>query len=82
MKTARVIYNGALHAAEPAGDGAIRLDTGRVVAEEGVEWLPPVAPRTTFALVSSCPVRHSVGRSAEWAGRKRVAAMVESTARA
>ena len=50
MKTARVIYNGALHAAEPAGDGAIRLDTGRVVAEEAVEWLPPVAPRTTFAL--------------------------------
>ncbi|MGU8077619.1 fumarylacetoacetate hydrolase family protein [Burkholderia pyrrocinia] len=50
MKTARVIYNGALHATEPAGDGAIRLDTGRVVAEETVAWLPPVAPRTTFAL--------------------------------
>ena len=50
MKTARVIYNGALHAAEPAGDGAIRLDTGRVVAEETVAWLPPVSPRTTFAL--------------------------------
>ncbi|MCA3863079.1 MAG: fumarylacetoacetate hydrolase family protein, partial [Burkholderia sp.] len=50
MKTARVIYNGALHAAEPAGDGTIRLDTGRVVAEDGVAWLPPVAPRTTFAL--------------------------------
>ena len=50
MKTARVIYNGALHAAEPAGDGAIRLDTGRVLAEHDVTWLPPVAPRTTFAL--------------------------------
>ncbi|CAM2176759.1 5-oxopent-3-ene-1,2,5-tricarboxylate decarboxylase / 2-hydroxyhepta-2,4-diene-1,7-dioate isomerase [Burkholderia latens] len=50
MKTARVIYNGALHAAEPAGDGAIRLDTGRVMAEGAVTWLPPVAPRTTFAL--------------------------------
>ncbi|KVC57723.1 fumarylacetoacetate hydrolase family protein [Burkholderia stagnalis] len=50
MKTARVTYNGALHAAEPAGDGLIRLDTGAVVAEGEVAWLPPVAPRTTFAL--------------------------------
>ncbi|MXN76612.1 2-hydroxyhepta-2,4-diene-1,7-dioate isomerase [Burkholderia sp. 4701] len=50
MKTARVTYNGALHAAEPAGDGLIRLDTGAVVAEGDVGWLPPVAPRTTFAL--------------------------------
>ncbi|KVO58468.1 fumarylacetoacetate hydrolase family protein [Burkholderia stagnalis] len=50
MKTARVTYNGALHAAEPAGDGMIRLDTGAVVAEGEVAWLPPVAPRTTFAL--------------------------------
>ncbi|KVO22139.1 fumarylacetoacetate hydrolase family protein [Burkholderia ubonensis] len=50
MRTARVIYNGAQHAAEPAGDGLIRLDTGRVVEESAVVWLPPVAPRTTFAL--------------------------------
>ncbi|RQS11998.1 2-hydroxyhepta-2,4-diene-1,7-dioate isomerase [Burkholderia sp. Bp9002] len=50
MKTARVTCNGALHAAEPAGDGLIRLDTGAVVAEGDVGWLPPVAPRTTFAL--------------------------------
>lgn len=50
MKTARVTYNGALHAAEPAGDGLIRLDTGAVVTEGEVVWLPPVAPRTTFAL--------------------------------
>ncbi|RQR63767.1 2-hydroxyhepta-2,4-diene-1,7-dioate isomerase [Burkholderia sp. Bp9125] len=50
MKTARVTCNGALHAAEPAGDGLIRLDTGAVVAEDDVGWLPPVAPRTTFAL--------------------------------
>jgi 5-oxopent-3-ene-1,2,5-tricarboxylate decarboxylase / 2-hydroxyhepta-2,4-diene-1,7-dioate isomerase len=50
MRTARVIYNGAQHAAEPAADGRIRLDTGRVLDETDVTWLPPVAPRTTFAL--------------------------------
>jgi 5-oxopent-3-ene-1,2,5-tricarboxylate decarboxylase / 2-hydroxyhepta-2,4-diene-1,7-dioate isomerase len=50
MRTARVIYNGALHAAEPAAEGRIRLDTGRVLDETEVAWLPSVAPRTTFAL--------------------------------
>jgi hypothetical protein len=40
------------------------------------------SPRTTFALASSCPVRHRVGSRAEWAGRNRVAAIVEITASA
>ena len=39
-------------------------------------------PRTTLALASSCPVRHSDGRSAEWAGRYIVAAIVDTIASA
>ncbi|HLX02049.1 MAG TPA: fumarylacetoacetate hydrolase family protein [Trinickia sp.] len=50
MKTARVVFNGAVHTATPAGDELIRLDTGRVLDEREVIWLPPVEPRTTFAL--------------------------------
>ena len=40
------------------------------------------SPRTTLALASSCPVRHSDGSSAECAGRNSVAAIVDSTASA
>ncbi len=50
MKTARVACDGLTHAAHPAGDGWLKLDDGRVVAEDAVTWLPPVAPRTCFAL--------------------------------
>jgi 5-oxopent-3-ene-1,2,5-tricarboxylate decarboxylase / 2-hydroxyhepta-2,4-diene-1,7-dioate isomerase len=50
MKTARVVFNGAVHTATSAGDELIRLDTGRVLDERDVTWLPPVEPRTTFAL--------------------------------
>jgi 5-oxopent-3-ene-1,2,5-tricarboxylate decarboxylase/2-hydroxyhepta-2,4-diene-1,7-dioate isomerase len=52
MKTARVVWNGAVHTATPAtnGLGLIRLDTDRVLAEHDVAWLPPIEPRTTFAL--------------------------------
>ncbi|TKC90326.1 2-hydroxyhepta-2,4-diene-1,7-dioate isomerase [Trinickia terrae] len=50
MKTARVVFNGAVHTATPAGVGLIRLDTGRVLEERDVSWLPPVEPRTAFAL--------------------------------
>ena len=50
MKTARVVFNGAVHTATPAGDERIRLDTGRVLGERDVIWLPPIEPRTTFAL--------------------------------
>ncbi|WP_204318855.1 hypothetical protein [Microbacterium sp. B35-04] len=40
------------------------------------------SPRTTLALANSCPVRQSVGRRAECAGRNMVAAIVETTASA
>src|SRR5581483_302670 len=36
-------------------------------------------PRATFALVSSAGVPHSVGSSAEWAGRNSVCAVVAAT---
>ncbi|MGO4327618.1 fumarylacetoacetate hydrolase family protein [Cupriavidus sp. 2TAF22] len=50
MRTARVACDGLVHGAQPAGDGLLRLDDGRIVREDTVVWLPPVAPRTTFAL--------------------------------
>ena len=50
MKTARVAYDGTVHGARPAGAGRLKLDDGREVAEDAVVWLPPVAPRTSFAL--------------------------------
>ncbi|NUA31506.1 fumarylacetoacetate hydrolase family protein [Cupriavidus basilensis] len=50
MRTARVAFDGLVHTAQPAGEGALRLDDGRVVSEDAVTWLPPVVPRTTFAL--------------------------------
>jgi 5-oxopent-3-ene-1,2,5-tricarboxylate decarboxylase/2-hydroxyhepta-2,4-diene-1,7-dioate isomerase len=49
MKRARVAFAGAIHsAAEEKGE--IKLDNGRVVNEDEVVWLPPVEPRTVFAL--------------------------------
>jgi len=50
MRRARVAYAGALHEATPAGDGAIRLADGRVVAEDAVVWLPPFEAGTVIAL--------------------------------
>ena len=50
MKRARVAYSGAIHEATPAGDDAIRLADGRVVAETDVVWLPPFEPGTVIAL--------------------------------
>lgn len=50
MRTARVAYDGALHVATPFEGTLIRLGDGRVVDETAVVWLPPVVPRTTFAL--------------------------------
>ena len=53
MKRARVIWNGAFHRATDAG-GRLRLDTGELVGESDVTWLPPLErtqrPRTIFAL--------------------------------
>ncbi len=49
MKRARVVYAGAIHSATEAPDG-VRLADGRVLHESAVEWLPPVQPRTIFAV--------------------------------
>ncbi len=50
MKVARVAWSGAIHEATDAGGGALRLADGRVVREDAVVWLPPLCPRTIFAL--------------------------------
>jgi 5-oxopent-3-ene-1,2,5-tricarboxylate decarboxylase/2-hydroxyhepta-2,4-diene-1,7-dioate isomerase len=44
-----VIYRGVRHAAT-AEDGELRLEDGTRVAEEELTWLPPVEPRTIFAI--------------------------------
>lgn len=49
MRRARVAYGGAIHEAIPHGD-KLRLADGRVVAEDAVVWLPPVAVGTIVAL--------------------------------
>jgi len=50
----RIVYNGTIHGAQPAQPGFIRLLDGAfkdaVLAEEAVQWLPPVVPNTIFAL--------------------------------
>ncbi|MGC1174953.1 fumarylacetoacetate hydrolase family protein [Polaromonas sp.] len=53
MKHARVVYEGkAQHAIER--DGRLLLDDGRLISEDAVNWLPPLAPtprpRTILAL--------------------------------
>jgi len=55
MKRARVMVNGALHYGYALGDDSqeydtLRLDDGRIVGAHEVQWLPPLLPRTTFAL--------------------------------
>lgn len=49
MKRARIAYAGAIHHAIEF-DGGLKLDNGRVIGENNGIWLPPVQPRTTFAL--------------------------------
>lgn len=49
MKRARIAYAGAIHDAVEAG-GFIKLEDGRVITENDGVWLPPVRPRTVFAL--------------------------------
>ncbi|RSL33127.1 2-hydroxyhepta-2,4-diene-1,7-dioate isomerase [Salibacterium salarium] len=49
MKRARVVFGGAIHDATEQ-NGQIKLEDGRLLNEEEVEWLPPVQPQTTFAL--------------------------------
>ena len=52
MKRARIAYDGAVHQATavPGDDTRVQLAAGRVLHETEVVWLPPVAPRTIFAL--------------------------------
>ncbi|UZJ79365.1 fumarylacetoacetate hydrolase family protein [Fictibacillus sp. KU28468] len=49
MKRGRVAYSGAIHDAVEV-DGCLQLNDGRIVSEHDVVWLPPVLPRTVFAL--------------------------------
>lgn len=49
MKRARILLDDTVHAAVEE-EGRLRLSDGRLVAPEAVEWLPPVEPRTIFAL--------------------------------
>ncbi|TMW71081.1 fumarylacetoacetate hydrolase family protein [Alteribacter natronophilus] len=50
MKKARVVYAGAVHEAFEASDGLLKLQDGRIVNENDVQWLTPFEPRTVFAL--------------------------------
>lgn len=50
MRRARVAWQGTIHEAVPHGEHHLRLADGRIVADTEVVWLPPVAPRTVFAL--------------------------------
>jgi 5-oxopent-3-ene-1,2,5-tricarboxylate decarboxylase / 2-hydroxyhepta-2,4-diene-1,7-dioate isomerase len=49
LKTARVAFGGSLHEAVPHADG-VRLEDGRVLAEDAVVWLPPFEVGTIIAL--------------------------------
>lgn len=50
MRQARVVWGGAIHAATTAAEGSLRLEDGRLVTEDEVEWLPPVEAQTVFAV--------------------------------
>lgn len=49
MKRGRIFLNGAIHAVTEH-EGMVRLGDGRLLAEDAVQWLPPIEPRTVFAL--------------------------------
>ncbi|WP_096438845.1 fumarylacetoacetate hydrolase family protein [Alteribacter populi] len=49
MKTARVVYAGAIHEGREE-NGQLILQDGRTVSEEEVQWLTPLEPQTVFAL--------------------------------
>ncbi|MBN9460316.1 MAG: fumarylacetoacetate hydrolase family protein [Burkholderiales bacterium] len=50
MKRARIAWQGAVHEAVAHGEDRLRLADGRVAAQSDVVWLPPLEPRTVFAL--------------------------------
>lgn len=49
MKRGRVLRDGVIRNVTASGD-LVRLDDGSLVAEAEVTWLPPIVPRTTFAV--------------------------------
>ena len=49
MKRARIRFENEIHAVQVEADNAVRLDDGRLLAEDQVEWLPP-ATGNMFAL--------------------------------
>ncbi|WP_144510147.1 fumarylacetoacetate hydrolase family protein [Bacillus sp. FJAT-22090] len=49
MKKARIAYGGSIHEVIER-EGELLLDDGRIVEEQNVIWLPPIEPRTVFAL--------------------------------
>jgi len=49
MRRARVAFDGAVHGAIAEGED-VRLDDGRRAGADEVLWLPPLQPRTTFAV--------------------------------
>jgi 5-oxopent-3-ene-1,2,5-tricarboxylate decarboxylase/2-hydroxyhepta-2,4-diene-1,7-dioate isomerase len=49
MRRGRVLLNGVRHEATAAGE-QVRLADGRLLAEDEVTWLPPIVPRTSFAV--------------------------------
>ncbi len=49
MKRARIVYQGAEWAATES-DGMLCLSDGRRLAQSEVTWLPPIRPRTIFAV--------------------------------
>ncbi|WP_343699681.1 fumarylacetoacetate hydrolase family protein [Caulobacter sp.] len=51
MRRARIAWNGGVHEAVVSADAqSLRLADRREVAAEAVTWLPPVEPKTIFAL--------------------------------
>lgn len=49
MKRGRVLLAGVPTVVTGVADG-VRLPDGRVVTEDSLSWLPPIVPRTTFAI--------------------------------
>jgi len=50
MKRGRISWNGAIHDVIQTADGRVRLADGRLLDEAQPIWLPPIEPRTVFAL--------------------------------
>lgn len=50
MRQGRVVVDGIEMVVKATEGGGVLLPDGRVVLETEVEWLPPLTPRTTFAI--------------------------------